>query len=353
MMDTNDQIASPNRAAIDAAENVYHTVQRAFPEAVADFESKWTAFQAVCHSLLASASPGDCIRTDEFETLRKQGPKVLTFVVFKLATNVDQNSHGAFLFNALVNGPQNRGVLDDDLTSKEALQRYGSQIVELSFKRNKVYEKRVKIWKELCEENRVKLSRAMCCVGDEYWDLLEVGPAFIPQLMVEYSRDRGGYWYELLHDIVHGRTTEAYAIFERDKWFDVWRAFLNGIEYEHAPKYIPNEWDIYYTTGKLGPQQLKHVPLKAWKTAFLTLDRCIFETIWVWTSFAVGRLNTSSEAILIPGSDEVIPAGAYGVWNSTELNFGPELCPNPRKFDPMRSTEGRREFEKELYGFFG
>lgn len=43
------------RAAIEAADNVYHTVQGTFPEAVADFESKWIAFQAVCHSLLASA----------------------------------------------------------------------------------------------------------------------------------------------------------------------------------------------------------------------------------------------------------------------------------------------------------
>ncbi|EJP67855.1 Cytochrome P450 CYP5282A1 [Beauveria bassiana ARSEF 2860] len=100
-------------------------------------------------------------------------------------------------------------------------------------------------------------------------------------------------------------------------------------------------------------EQLKYVPLKAWETSFPMLDLCIYEIIRVWTSFAVGRLNTSSEAILIPGSDEVIPAGAYGVWNSTELNFDAKLFPNPRKFDPMRFAEGRREFEKEPYGFFG
>ncbi|KAM3454444.1 hypothetical protein MY5147_006202 [Beauveria neobassiana] len=246
------------RAAIEAADNVYHTVQGTFPEAVADFESKWIAFQAVCHSLLASASPRECTRTDEFETLRKQGPKILAFVVFKLATDVDQNSHGAFLFNALVNDPKYRGVPDDDLTSKEALQRYSGQIVELSVQLNKVYEERVKLWKEYCETYQAALCRNICCCGDKYWDLLEVGPAFIPQLMVEYAGDRGGYWYELIHEIVHGRTTEAHAIFDRPKWFDCWRAFLNGVEYKHAPKYIPNEWDIYILTGKMGPMLWEH-----------------------------------------------------------------------------------------------
>lgn len=37
------------------------------------------------------------MRTDEFETLKKQGPKVLAFLVFKLATDVEQNSYGVFL----------------------------------------------------------------------------------------------------------------------------------------------------------------------------------------------------------------------------------------------------------------
>lgn len=74
--------------------------------------------------------------------------------------------------------------------------------------------------------------------------------------MVEYSHDQDGYWYELLHEIVHGRGMGAYAIFGRDKLFDVWREFLKGGEYEQAPKYIPNEWDLYFTSAgkKIGPQ---------------------------------------------------------------------------------------------------
>ncbi|KAJ3494762.1 hypothetical protein NLG97_g3870 [Lecanicillium saksenae] len=249
MSETDDQVAPPNAAAIEAAEHVYHAVQGVSPEAVADFETKWTAFQTVFSSLPSSASPGDCKQADEFETLKKQGPKIIAFLVYKLATDID--SH--FSVNALVNDPKYGGVSDDNLTSKEALQRYSSQIVELSFQPNKVYEDRVKMWKAYCERNRARSSSSVCCSDEEYWDLLEVGPAFIPHLMIEYSRNRGGFWYELLHEIVHGRTTGAVVIFERKKWFDVWRTFMNGMEYEDAPKYDPNEWDIYIRTGKMGP----------------------------------------------------------------------------------------------------
>lgn len=107
-----------------------------------------------------------------------------------------------------------------------------------------------------------------------------------------------------------------------------------------------------YSKDKTLPlaERLQSLPLKAWETAFPTVELCMYEIIRVWTSFAVGRLNVGKEAIPIPDSNEVIPPNTYAVWNSTELNFNPELFPNPHKFDPMRFTEGRREFEKEPIG---
>ena len=107
-----------------------------------------------------------------------------------------------------------------------------------------------------------------------------------------------------------------------------------------------------YSKDKSAPliDQLNNVPLKAWETSFPNFELCLYEIIRVWTSFAVGRLNVTDQPIAIPGSDEVIPGGAYAVWNSTELNFDPKMFPEPRKFDPLRFTEGRREFEKEPHG---
>ncbi|TQW07991.1 hypothetical protein IF2G_03867 [Cordyceps javanica] len=255
VMQTDDQIASPDREAIEAAENVYHTVQRAFPEAVADFESKWAAFQVVCRSLPTSARYSSLL----LSIVRANSGCLAALVTVRERTSSRLSRsrvQKSFSVNALVNDPEHRRIPDNDLISKEVLQRYANQIVELSFRRNNVYKERVKAWKEHCAEFKLLLSRCVCCAGDEYWDLLDVGPAFIPHLMVEYSHERGGYWYELIHEIIHGHTTEAYAIFERDKWFDVWREFLNGGEYEQAPKYIPNEWDIYFSSAgkKTGPQ---------------------------------------------------------------------------------------------------
>lgn len=96
--------------------------------------------------------------------------------------------------------------------------------------------------------------------------------------------------------------------------------------------------------------RMRSIPFVAWEKSFPTFDLCLYEIIRVWTSFAVGRLNISGKAIPIPGSNEVIPPNAYAVWNSTELNFNEKLFPNPHKFDPMRFSEGRREFEQETYG---
>ncbi|CZT15472.1 uncharacterized protein RCC_01329 [Ramularia collo-cygni] len=99
--------------------------------------------------------------------------------------------------------------------------------------------------------------------------------------------------------------------------------------------------------------RIQSIPMRAWETSFPNLEMCMYEIIRVWTSFAAGRLNISGKAIPIPDSNEVIPPGAFAIWNSTELNFNEELFPTPHKFDPERFKEGRREFEKEPYGFFG
>lgn len=96
--------------------------------------------------------------------------------------------------------------------------------------------------------------------------------------------------------------------------------------------------------------KLSSIPLSAWESSFPSIDLCLKETIRVWTSFAVSRLNTSSVPIPIPGSDEVIPGNTFVIYNSTEMNFSEKLYPKPAKFDPMRYTEGREEFKQEAYG---
>ncbi|KAI9746785.1 MAG: hypothetical protein M4579_007595, partial [Chaenotheca gracillima] len=74
-----------------------------------------------------------------------------------------------------------------------------------------------------------------------------MGPSIIAHLMVEYFHDRGGFWYELLHEIIHGRKMGAYMV-QKGVIFEQYRQFFNGGEYDQTPKYIPNKWDIFIFT---------------------------------------------------------------------------------------------------------
>lgn len=72
-------------------------------------------------------------------------------------------------------------------------------------------------------------------------------------LMVEYCHDHVGYWYELLHEIVHGRKMGAYMV-QKGNLFVECCQFFDDCDHDQAPIYIPNEWDIYIYTREMGPQ---------------------------------------------------------------------------------------------------
>ncbi|OJJ96979.1 hypothetical protein ASPACDRAFT_33648 [Aspergillus aculeatus ATCC 16872] len=99
--------------------------------------------------------------------------------------------------------------------------------------------------------------------------------------------------------------------------------------------------------------QLDTIPLDAWESFFPSIDLCFKEAIRMWVAFPMIRLNMAPHAVPIPGTDEVVPAGTFASYNSTEVHFNPELYPDPYRYDPERFREGREEFKKEVYGFVG
>ncbi|KAK2604246.1 hypothetical protein N8I77_007190 [Diaporthe amygdali] len=99
--------------------------------------------------------------------------------------------------------------------------------------------------------------------------------------------------------------------------------------------------------------KLDSMPLESWETSFPSIELCLREVIRMWTSFNMGRLNTSKEPVPIPGSDHVVPGNTFIVYNSTEVNFSEKLYPNPYKFDPGRFLEGREEYKQETNSFTG
>lgn len=60
--------------------------------------------------------------------------------------------------------------------------------------------------------------------------------------MVDYSRDRGGWWFQLLHEIVHGRKLGAYCYQKSFLYAECVRWFNEG-DHDKAPMYKPTEDD--------------------------------------------------------------------------------------------------------------
>ncbi len=96
--------------------------------------------------------------------------------------------------------------------------------------------------------------------------------------------------------------------------------------------------------------QLDSIPLDAWESSFPSIDLCLKEAIRMWVAFPMLRVNLASESIPIPRTGEVIPAGAFVSYNSTDVHYKEELYPNPMKYDPERFLEGREEFKKQTFG---
>lgn len=102
-MEVGSRTSPPSREAIASVAKHYNAIVDTFPDAETHFERKWVAWHAVCRAQAAAGTSVDkCVETDEFEVVKRLGPKIIQFVVFKLAKdNDEQNFYGVFLCKAL------------------------------------------------------------------------------------------------------------------------------------------------------------------------------------------------------------------------------------------------------------
>ncbi|KAI1378720.1 putative cytochrome P450 [Hypoxylon crocopeplum] len=99
--------------------------------------------------------------------------------------------------------------------------------------------------------------------------------------------------------------------------------------------------------------QLDSLSLEDWEQMSASLELCYKEAIRMWVAFPMGRFNDTPDPIPIPGTDEVIPSGSFACYNTIDVHYNETLYPDPMKWDPERWREGRKEFEREAYGFMG
>lgn len=135
----------------------------------------------------------------------------------------------------------------------EDLLRCGSQIVELNHQRNTIFKERAEAWKEQNLENMVQSTSIVFTLCDEYFDLLEMGSSIIAHVMVEYYYDQGGWWYDLLHEIIHGHKMGGYMI-QKPVLFEKCSQFFNEGEHDQAPKYTLTPLDRWVKHGEIVDQ---------------------------------------------------------------------------------------------------
>lgn len=137
---------------------------------------------------------------------------------------------------------------DESLTSMKTLQHLSTKVVELNYQQNIVFEERVSAWIAYHQENWLQSSSFCFTLCEKYWDLLEMGTGIIAPLMVEYERLRWGYWFQLLHEIIHGRQLGAYS-YQKGVLYEKCVSWFNEGEHSEAPLYIPTELDRYLLAG--------------------------------------------------------------------------------------------------------
>lgn len=97
-------------------------------------------------------------------------------------------------------------------------------------------------------------------------------------------------------------------------------------------------------------EQLNSLSVDGWENMSSMIDMCYKECIRMWVAFPMGRMNEGKEDIVIPGTNEIIPAGGLASYNTIDVHFNEKLYPEPMKWDPARFGPGRKEMEQEAHG---
>lgn len=129
-----------------------------------------------------------------------------------------------------------------DPINYNVLQRQANLIIDMNHDRNELVHSRIHAWKEHCMRNSIDGNSGMYTQGKEYDDLLELGRSIIAHLMLAYSETSTGFWYELLHEIVHGvgKKTGFQRILFLQLYAE-WNEWFQKMNHSQAPHYVNGE----------------------------------------------------------------------------------------------------------------
>jgi hypothetical protein len=116
-------------------------------------------------------------------------------------------------------------------------------IIDNNYERNTTAQRLIEEWKECHEE------LPQDCYGgatfytdtEPYWDLIEMGQGILAHVCVGYY-EHWAFWFELLHELRHGRMTLAHC-YSPGAMKHCWFVWFVHLDHHQAPEYIPTELD--------------------------------------------------------------------------------------------------------------
>ncbi|KAM4064925.1 hypothetical protein HRG_012783 [Hirsutella rhossiliensis] len=216
-MNPHDRIPKADPAAADSAEQLYSSINNAYPGALVDFEAKWQAWQK---TWFPANSPSSS----------RSYPSS-----YKLASRSD-NFRGVDLYNEL---EKNKGYLVDpsDPLNYNVLQRQANLIVDINYERNKLVQARIEALKAHCKRSHVHSNSSMDTECEDYDGLRELGGSIISHLMLA-SKEPSGFWFELLHEMVHGFDSKTgLRIINFKEQYAAWNEWFQKGEHGQAPRW--------------------------------------------------------------------------------------------------------------------
>lgn len=102
--------------------------------------------------------------------------------------------------------------------------------------RAQAFAAKAKDWTQHQEDHSLSANSADYVSGDAYQSMVRMGPSLIGHALEKYAQETGGWWHEMLHEIVHGRKGGPGTFF-KDRLHQDWKTwFENGLPQEAAPK---------------------------------------------------------------------------------------------------------------------
>lgn len=115
------------------------------------------------------------------------------------------------------------------------MQLAARDIINMSFDRSTDLKDALDAWAEFRVQRQNYSSSFHFTEGEGYWGLVDLGPSIIAPVMLEYYNDQGGWWHELLHELVHGQVSGA-GVFFKSVLFESWKDWFEHKNHEDAPK---------------------------------------------------------------------------------------------------------------------